>query len=599
MAVGFDFGTTNTLIAFVAGDRAISVLDEDGLPFPSVVRYEGEVVIAGREAKEVLDAAGLGIHGNTVRSPKFLLGEESVHVGGIERSPIDIVHDVVYHAKTQAMRSAQARLIGDVSHAVVTIPVTMNGPRRAALRDAFRRSDIGIVQFVHEPLAALYGYVRGQRDAAEVRRALNRRNILVVDWGGGTLDLTLCRVDGGRVTQLRNGGSDQVGGDRFDEAIRNEVIRRFAEQADLPVDAEIHPEAKLRLLHDSETNKIALSDRAAVSFYRPDFFRSPSTTLEYRLSREELDEITRPLVTAGLREIESLLDSVSIGPGQISLCLVAGGMAAMPAIRSRLYELFGPQRVEIPHNSATLVAEGAAWIAHDAQRLRLAKPIELQLARGSFLTLVRAGTEMPAEGEVKSQQIHLYCTDPSDGLAKFQLCTPTRLSPSPQVSEPRSALGDLVLAVDRQAKPFRERLELSVQIDDDLILHARAMSSEVKDRDQAEFHDLEFGLDLPDLIEHGDEDAPPAEGSSPPIDRGGLAVRANVSREKDYSLVPGEVLHKHDRRLFDRRSKDPDRATDEQIREHLYYQPCAVCGRKSSEPGCRCLSGPMVTERTP
>ena len=52
----------------------------------------------------------------------------------------------------------------------------------------------------------------------------------------------------------------------------------------------------------------------------------------------------------------------------------------MPAIRSRLHELFGPDRVEVPLNSATLISQGAAWIAHDRERLRLAKPIELELA---------------------------------------------------------------------------------------------------------------------------------------------------------------------------------------------------------------------------
>jgi hypothetical protein len=62
--------------------------------------------------------------------------------------------------------------------------------------------------------------------------------------------------------------------------------------------------------------------------------------------------------------------------------LVAGGMAAMPSIRGRLHELFGPERVLVPDNSATRVSQGAAWIAHDSQRLVLAKQIELEMARG-------------------------------------------------------------------------------------------------------------------------------------------------------------------------------------------------------------------------
>ena len=45
-AFGFDFGTTNSLISFIAGDRAINILD-DGYPFPSVVCYLGDKKIVG------------------------------------------------------------------------------------------------------------------------------------------------------------------------------------------------------------------------------------------------------------------------------------------------------------------------------------------------------------------------------------------------------------------------------------------------------------------------------------------------------------------------------------------------------------------------
>jgi len=400
-------------------------------------------------------------------------------------------------------------------------------------------------------------------------------------------------MNGGRVVQLRNGGSSEVGGDRFDDAIRDEVIMRFSEQEGLGHEAEIFPEAKLRLLHDSEMNKIALSERPAVSFYRPDFFRRPQVTLEYRLTRDELDEITRPIITAGMHEIEALLESVSIAPSQVALCLVVGGMAAMPAVRGRLNELFGPQRVEVPDNSGTLIAQGAAWIAHDAQRLRLAKPIELQLARGSYLPLVRAGTEMPAEHEGKKQITHLYCTDPSDGIAKFQLCAPTRASENPQASEPRTSLGNLVVRVDERAAPFRERLELEISIDDDLILTARASSSEMKDEDIAAFHDLEFGLRLGESEMSEEPEPVHAAVSTGLREHGNLSVRANVADRPDDDLVPGEVLYKYKRSSFQRQQGVRTRATEEQIREQLYYEPCAVCGRPSSDPACQCSTNPQ------
>ena len=117
-----------------------------------------------------------------------------------------------------------------------------------------------VAQFVHEPLAALYGFIRGASDPEEMARRLARRNVLVVDWGGGTLDLTLCRVDDvadsttaqrwigtGRRRRVRQGDSR-----RGRQAIPGSW--RTSTDDDLAI-----PEAELRLLQDAERNKIELS----------------------------------------------------------------------------------------------------------------------------------------------------------------------------------------------------------------------------------------------------------------------------------------------------------------------------------------------------
>ncbi|MEV0561567.1 Hsp70 family protein [Dactylosporangium sp. NPDC050588] len=590
MIVGFDFGTTNSLVSVVVGDRVIDVLDEEGMPHPSVVRYEGEEVIVGREARHALEEAGVGVYGNTVKSPKFLLGEEVITVGGVERNPIDIVADVIRFVRSESLRSAQRRALGQLDRAVVTIPVNMNGPRRAALREAFARTGITIAQFVHEPLAALYGHLRGSADPKGLTRSLMKRDILVVDWGGGTLDLTLCRLQPGRILQLRNGGTDEVGGDRFDLVIRDEVVKRFSLKNGITDSDHPSPEARRRLLQDAERNKIALSERTNVTFYRPGYFPESGKTLEYSLSRQELEEITRPLVVGGIRHIESLLDSVNMSPAQVSLCLVAGGMAAMPSVRGRLHELFGPEKVVVPSNSATLISQGAAWIAKDSQRLVLAKPLELEMARGSRLPLLHAGTEMPGDGEVRNVRIHLYCTDPSDGVVKLPIEAPTALSDHPQASDPRTNLGVVTVQVDDKAPPLTERLELDVMVDDDLILEVTATSSQKKDRRSAQFHDLEFGIGLPESSTA--EKPPPKPKRRTPQQRAhGVGIRANSAVEKDQSLVPGDVLYKHNPRAF-ARMPGTDQATQQQLLEHLYYQPCAVCKRPWGHEACRCGSTP-------
>jgi hypothetical protein len=237
-----------------------------------------------------------------------------------------------------------------------------------------------------------------------------------------------------------------------------------------------------------------------------------------------------------------------------------------------------------------LISEGAAWIAHDAEMLHLAKPIELQLARGSFVTLVKSGTKMPTGKKVSKNKIQVYCTDPSDGIAKFQLCTPTKLSKEPSNSEPRSSLGNLMVKVDPRAKLFQERIDLETIIDEDLVLRVIAKSSDVKDTDRATFFDLEFGIQLPlDFLGKGSDVQPQINDEYESQD-GDLLLRANISVDENQSLVPGEVLYRQNRWAFARDNYSANRATEQQVREYLYYQPCAICGRASSDTDCRCDS---------
>ena len=333
----------------------------------------------------------------------------------------DIVADVVRHVVDTAKRR---RDLGTVAGAVVTIPVSMNGNRRRALREAFLKADMRIVQFVHEPLAALYGLFRagGLRTMA---RRYESKLVLVCDWGGGTLDLTLCRLTGGMAVQLANGGTDEVGGDVFDDVVLRHVVQKVSDSRGIDDAGDRQPNASQRLLERCERAKIALSSQTSVQIYSPNFFRGlEENEIDCTLDQDELEGVVRPLLDKGFRRITSVLENADFSPEQVALCIATGGMSSMPAVGRRLRELFGPARVEIPDNTATLVAEGAAWIATDEKKLHLAKNIELLLARNSHLPLVKAGTAMPRNGEVQKMQFHLYCTDPRDGTAKFEFRSP-------------------------------------------------------------------------------------------------------------------------------------------------------------------------------
>ena len=163
---GIDFGTTNSVATVIGPDPETMkvgprVLTLDGRPHPSVVWYTGAEPVVGRHAKEQLNDLGLGVFGDIVRSPKMFLGSPTgIYVGGVTRQAIDVVADVLAFLRQDALRRGFQG--NPFESAVITIPVAMRGPARSELRQAAQKAGIRIHQFVHEPLAALYGHLRGK-----------------------------------------------------------------------------------------------------------------------------------------------------------------------------------------------------------------------------------------------------------------------------------------------------------------------------------------------------------------------------------------------------------------------------------------------------
>jgi molecular chaperone DnaK len=585
--VGFDFGTTNSLASVVVGDAVITFLDNEQ-PIPSVVSFEGGRVEVGRKAHDKLTSAGLGVQGSVVRSPKTLLGRDEVYVDGVRRDPVQMVEYVLDHVR-RFVRQTKAGQDLKMDRVVATIPVNMEGRRRALLRQAFRQAGMSVVQFVHEPLAALYGYLRMSEGTPDLIRRYDGKLLLVFDWGGGTLDLTLCRVLDGMLVQVANDGTEEVGGDVFDEELRNEVEKRSRLAQSLGEGVEVLPEARKRLLHECEKAKIRLSDRNTWNVYVDPYYQSEEQTdLQVNLARSDVQDIVGHLVRKGVARIERLLEREGYSTASVELCLATGGMVNMPLVKNRLDELFGAGRVHVAKRSASAIAEGAAWVAHDQARLHLAKNVELALARNCYMPLLPAGLEMPLEREHRRERFSLYCADPTDGHGKFSLVSPHRPGPRVLADDKRRPLCNMLLKVDAKASPFRERLELEVSINEDLVLTAMAWSLNQKGRVEAEVHDLEFALATPGAksgwLRAGLLDGQAGEVAT--NEAGDLVMRSNIAAKEDPALVPGELMYRINPFYF-RVEQNPPQI---QVEERLYYEPCAVCRRASNDPACRCAS---------
>jgi molecular chaperone DnaK len=607
--VGFDFGTTNSLISIILKHGEIKSYTDGVMPHPSVVCYSGDSVIAGRKAKDRLDANVMGISGNVVRSPKALLDRDyPVDVAGREKHPIDIVADLVRFLKNEALQQQkieqESDQLTDFNRAVVTIPVGMCGKTRKSLRNAILKAGINIVTFVHEPLAALYGYFRQLPNMGNELLKRNGQLILVFDWGGGTLDLTLCKVFNGMLIQVQNVGDNEVGGDRIDEALLNFVLDKHCEQhklKELPLE---QPNAKAKLLNRCETVKIELSNsdrRQPISIL--DYFSSESSNdsdIEVWVTRQDLEKISQGIINRGIGCIKRLSASAGIDESSISLCLATGGMIKTPVIEQKLQEIFGLSRLVIAKNGDRIISEGAAWIAHDDADLVLAKTVEIKEARDSYFPIFKQGRELPKEGRIIEENTAFYCVDPRDGFAKFQICRTEAIHQKRMASDPRQTYDNLTVKVDKNAKPFYERLLVQSTIDDNLILNVRA-ESELNDREQdsVEIHDLEFCIAFPNSVESEVLEDNLKKNSEFP--NGAVTIRSNVTQDyfSDSNLprheierrknlcVPGELLYQITPQYFDTRNNPPEI----QVKEKMHYELCPICRKsrkKIREPKCHC-----------
>jgi hypothetical protein len=425
--------------------------------------------------------------------------------------------------------------------------------------------------------------------------------VLVFDWGGGTLDLNLCKVAGGTLYQISTRGNNEVGGDRFDERLRNLIRDRHAKQHGMESVFETEqPGASAALLTQCELAKIELSSKETHTVLVGDYLRSAGAerNLAVSLSRKELKAATQDIIDRGLGEIDAILEQSGLDRRDIDRCLATGGMVNMPAVWDGLIERFGGRVPKLP-NGDRIIAEGAAWIAHDGLRLTLAKPIEVLVAdgsgRGTYLPMAMAGLKMPVENEsVTVANRRFFCVDPRDGAAVFEFAKP-RKTGLVQPSDDRQTICVGSLAVDPEARPLLERLECELQIDHDCIAHATLRSHGAQETTQLEFHQLEFGLALPWSSTAVDDRGPmkaedhavPARGKpvgAQSAAESNIALRSNLDPKdedwrvdlRDWHLVPGDLIERWRSDFLGPRF---DEMSSMQIDERNYYLPCSRCGR--------------------
>lgn len=391
--IGLDFGTTNTLCAWMDGDIPVIVPNDRGeRATPSVVARadSGELLIGSSARSQALADPRSALFG-----VKRLLGKSrTVNVAGSASTPEDMAAAIIGKVRQDA-----ERYLGfEVDRAVITVPARYGDPQRRAVRDAAARAGLKTARIMNEPSAAALARAwASARDETE-------RMVLVYDFGGGTFDATVLRARGGSCAVLASEGDDALGGMDIDTALYHHVADQFRRQFRIDPDADAYLS---RLLVDlCEKAKIELSTRdeavIAVPFLRgADGLVHPSV----KIGRADFDRIAAPFIDRSLALVERVLVMAGARPADLGALVLSGGSSRIPLAQNRLSDMIG-LKADPRVNPEEIVALGASV---EAARIEgrlgglsftdvVSRTFGLEIEGGKFVPLIRKNEPLPSSG---------------------------------------------------------------------------------------------------------------------------------------------------------------------------------------------------------
>ncbi|MBW2688423.1 MAG: molecular chaperone DnaK [Deltaproteobacteria bacterium] len=367
--IGIDLGTTNSCVAIMEGGEPVVIANSEGTrTTPSMVAFsESGERLVGQQAKR----QAVTNPENTLFAIKRLIGrkfDSEAVKKDIKISPFKIIKadngDAWVEARgkkysapeisamiLQKMKQTAEDYLGEtVTDAVVTVPAYFNDSQRQATKDAGKISGLNVLRIINEPTAAALAYGLDKKE---------EEKIAVFDLGGGTFDISILELGDGVFEVKSTNGDTFLGGEDFDQLIIDYVADEF--KKDQGIDLRGDKMALQRLKEGSEKAKCELSSSMETDINLPFITADASGPkhLNIKLTRAKLESICNKLLNKLTGPCKMALKDAGLSASDIDDVILVGGMTRMPAVQTKVQEIFG----KTPNkgvNPDEVVAIGAA-----------------------------------------------------------------------------------------------------------------------------------------------------------------------------------------------------------------------------------------------
>lgn len=371
MHIGIDLGTSNTLVSYVNDSGNICKVEfkngrkENKSLLPSCVAVNNGSIMVGEPALRFRKEHSDCVQANM----KDLMGTNETRTFG--RGQLS-AQDAAEMILSEVMRELRSQFPEEKEfHAFVTVPACFDTTMpRQQTKDALKKAGFIYNEnnaLIDEPVAAAVAY------STHLDKS---KNILVVDFGGGTFDLAMLSssivgsaVSTDRIDIVTWGGDRRLGGNDIDELLVKAISKKIKEDTGVELS---YPPEDMRY-SDSESAAAAIL-RENIIFVKKQLYSGETDEAELYISSllddydldivitaDEYRELVRTSIFPRIEKcIDDIIEKSFQNDSWADTVLVVGGMSRELCLCEYLREKFGNARVVIPEDSLYLVSRGAA-----------------------------------------------------------------------------------------------------------------------------------------------------------------------------------------------------------------------------------------------